>query len=87
MLYGNGLRMTPEAARRTLLLPSYTTFNLGLTHGWKNTLLGNIDGRLALMNVFDRSYSCATVPASASAPQYGARPDIYARHLQQLLIA
>jgi outer membrane receptor protein involved in Fe transport len=80
VLYGSGLRMTPEGgAPNSASLPSYTTVNLGLTHGWKNTLLGNIDGRLALMNVFDRSYLLRDGSGvGVGAPQYGARRTIYA---------
>ncbi|SFM50257.1 hypothetical protein [Rugamonas rubra] len=51
----------------------------GLTHGWRNAPLGNIDGRLALMNVFDRSYPLRDGSGvGVGAPQYGARRTIYA---------
>jgi hypothetical protein len=51
----------------------------GSTHGWKNTLLGNIDGRLALMNVFDRTYLLRDGSGvGLGAPQYGGRRTIYA---------
>ncbi|MBJ7312276.1 TonB-dependent receptor [Rugamonas sp. CCM 8940] len=80
MLYGSGLRMTPQGgAPNSASLPSHTTFNLGWTQGWKNTLFGNIDGRLALMNVFDRSYLLRDGSGvGVGAPQYGARRTIYA---------
>ena len=37
-------------------MPSYFTVNTALTHTWKNTPVGKVEGRLALINLFDKSY-------------------------------
>ena len=79
-LYGSGLRMTPDgAAPNSGTLPHYTTVNLSLTHNWKNTPIGNVEGRLALVNAFDKSYLLRDGSGvGVGAPQYGARRTLYA---------
>lgn len=79
-LYGSGLRMTPDgAAPNSGALPHYTTVNLSLTHTWKNTAAGKVEGRLALINAFDRSYLLRDGSGvGVGAPQYGARRSLYA---------
>jgi outer membrane receptor protein involved in Fe transport len=78
-LYGSGLRMTPEGgAPNSASLPSYTTVNTALTHNW-TTAFGKVEGRLALVNVFDRSYLIRDGSGiGVGAPQYGTRRSIYA---------
>lgn len=79
-LYGSGLRMTPEdGAPNSGHLPRYFTVNTALTHTWKNTPVGKVEGRLALINLFDKSYLLRDGSGvGVGAPQYGARRSIYA---------
>jgi outer membrane receptor protein involved in Fe transport len=79
-LYGSGLRMTPDdAAPNSGHLPHYTTVNLALTHTWKNTGVGTVEGRLALINAFDKSYLLRDGSGvGVGAPQYGERRSFYA---------
>jgi outer membrane receptor protein involved in Fe transport len=78
-LYGSGMRMTPAGgAPNSGSLPSYTTVNTALTHNW-TTAFGKVEGRLALVNVFDRSYLIRDGSGvGVGAPQYGTRRSIYA---------
>jgi len=78
-LYGSGLRNTPEgAAPNSGTLNNYTTVNLSLTHTWK-TQFGKVDGRLALMNLFDKSYLLRDGSGvGVGAPQYGPRRTMFA---------
>ena len=80
VLYGSGLRMTPDGgAPNSGALPGYVTANLSLTHNWKNTPVGNVEGRLAVINLFDRSYLLRDGSGvGVGAPQYGARRTLYA---------
>ncbi|MBW8902046.1 MAG: TonB-dependent receptor, partial [Massilia sp.] len=79
-LYGSGLRMTPDgAAPNSGSLPHYTTVNTSLTHTWKDTPVGRIEGRLAVINLFDKSYLLRDGSGvGVGAPQYGARRTLYA---------
>lgn len=79
-LYGSGLRMTPDdAAPNSGHLPHYTTVNLALTHTWKATPVGTVEGRLALINAFDKSYLLRDGSGvGVGAPQYGERRSLYA---------
>ena len=79
-LYGSGLRMTPDgAAPNSGHLPRYTTVNLALTHTWKATPVGTVEGRLALINAFDKSYLLRDGSGvGVGAPQYGERRSLYA---------
>ncbi|MTV36777.1 TonB-dependent receptor [Duganella radicis] len=79
-LYGSGLRMTPDGgAPNSGHLPHYTTVNLALTHTWKATPVGTVEGRLALINAFDKSYLLRDGSGvGVGAPQYGERRSLYA---------
>ncbi len=47
LIYGSGLRRTPPGAPpNSGTLPSYATLNLSLTHDWKGTPIGVVEGRL-----------------------------------------
>jgi len=80
VLYGSGLRNTPDgAAPNSGSLPSYVTANLTLTHNWKKTPVGDVEGRLSMLNVFDRSYLLRDGSGvGVGAPQYGSRRTLYA---------
>jgi outer membrane receptor protein involved in Fe transport len=78
-LYGSGLRQTPDGgAPNSGTLPHYATVNATLTHTWK-TPVGKVEGRLALINLFDRSYLLRDGSGvGVGAPQYGPRRTLYA---------
>lgn len=80
VIYGSGLRNTPPGgAPNSTELPGYTTVNAALTHTWKNTPVGTIEGRLALINLFDKSYLLRDgTGVGVGAPQYGASRTLYA---------
>ncbi|MEJ1959470.1 MAG: TonB-dependent receptor, partial [Nitrosomonadales bacterium] len=76
---GSGLRKTPDGgAPNSASLPSYVTANASLTHQWKETSVGNVEGRLAVINLFDKSYLLRDgTGIGVGAPQYGARRTLY----------
>jgi outer membrane receptor protein involved in Fe transport len=80
VLYGSGLRKTPDGgAPNSSSLPAYTTVNFALTHEWKHTGYGDLEGRLALINAFDRTYLLRDGSGvGVGAPQFGARRTFYA---------
>lgn len=80
VLYGSGLRMTPDdGAPNSGHLPHYATVNLALTHTWKATPVGTVEGRLALVNAFDKVYLLRDGSGvGVGAPQYGERRSLYA---------
>lgn len=80
MLYGSGLRKTPEGGTpNSGTLSPYTTFNAALTHKWKKTAIGDIEGRIAVVNLFDKIYLLRDGSGiGVGAPQYGARRTLYA---------
>ena len=80
VLYGSGLRTTPDdGAPNDGHLPHYTTVNLALTHTWKATPVGTLEGRLALVNAFDKVYLLRDGSGvGVGAPQYGERRSLYA---------
>jgi outer membrane receptor protein involved in Fe transport len=79
-LYGSGLRRTPVGgAPNTATLPQHTIVNMSLTHSWQDTALGKLEGRLALVNLFDQSYLLRDgTGVGVGAPQYGASRTLYA---------
>ncbi|MES2152635.1 MAG: TonB-dependent receptor [Pseudomonadota bacterium] len=79
-LYGSGLRLTPDGgAPNSGALPHYTTVNATLTHTWKKTPVGTLEGRIALVNLFDKSYLLRDDSGvGVGAPQYGPRCTLYA---------
>jgi|GEM_PF-35956 len=80
VIYGSGLRNTPPGgAPNSTELPGYSTVNAALTHTWKKTPIGTIEGRLALINIFDKSYLLRDgTGVGVGAPQYGASRTMYA---------
>ena len=79
-IYGSGLRNTPPGgAPNSTELPGYTSVNAALTHTWKNTGVGTVEGRLAVVNIFDKSYLLRDgTGVGVGAPQYGAARTLYA---------
>jgi outer membrane receptor protein involved in Fe transport len=80
LLYGSGLRRTPDGgAPNSGTLPGYVTVNTALTHTWAHTPVGKLEGRIALINLFDRSYLLRDGSGvGVGAPQWGARRTLYA---------
>lgn len=78
-LYGSGLRLTPDGgAPNSGTLPHYATVNASLTHTWK-TSVGKVEGRLAMINLFDKSYLLRDGSGvGVGAPQFGPRRTMYA---------
>ena len=79
-LYGSGLRKTPIGGTpNSAALNPYTTFNAAFVHNWKKTAVGDIEGRLSLINIFDKTYLLRDGSGvGVGAPQYGARRTLYA---------
>lgn len=79
MIFGSGLRNTPQGATpNSATLPDYILFNSNVTRVWKDTGFGTIEGRIALLNMFDRSYLLRDgTGIGVGAPQYGARRTLY----------
>jgi len=80
VIYGSGLRNTPDdAPPNSGKLPSYATVNLGLIHDWAATPIGTVQGRLAIINLFDRVYLLRDGSGvGVGAPQYAQRCTFYA---------
>jgi len=78
-IYGSGLRNTPDnGAPNSTSLPDYITFNTNLTRTWKDTPAGSIEGRVALLNIFDHSYMLRDgTGIGVGAPQFGARRTLF----------
>jgi outer membrane receptor protein involved in Fe transport len=75
IIYGSGLRNTPDGAPpNSGKLPSYATMNLALVHDWKNSPLGNLEGRVGISNLFDKTYLLRDGSGvGVGAPQHGGR--------------
>jgi outer membrane receptor protein involved in Fe transport len=75
LIYGSGLRNTPDGAPpNSGKLPSYTTMNLALVRDWKNSPLGNLEGRVGITNLFDKTYLLRDGSGvGVGAPQHGGR--------------
>lgn len=79
MLFGTGMRATPDGgAPNSASLADYTVFNAGYTHTWQYGNKGEVEGRLAVLNIFDHSYLLRDgTGIGVGAPQYGARRTFY----------
>ena len=79
-LYGSGLRKTPAGdPPNSATVPHYTTVNAAFTHDWKKTTVGDVQARIAVINLFDKSYLLRDgTGINVGAPQYGARRTLYA---------
>jgi outer membrane receptor protein involved in Fe transport len=63
MLYGDGLR---SGFANTNQVPSYYTFNVGLTHNIALPKFGNLQLRFDVVNLFDKGYQLRTGSGAAS---------------------
>ncbi|MFZ6645147.1 TonB-dependent receptor [Undibacterium sp. TJN25] len=78
-LYGSGLRKTPDGgAPNSASLAAYTTVNAAFTHNWKKTAVGDVEGRVSMINLFDKSYLLRDGSGvGVGAPQFGPRRTLY----------
>jgi outer membrane receptor protein involved in Fe transport len=75
VLYGSGLR---RGFANSEHLPSYTQVNLGLTHPLAVPMIGPLDLRFAVINVFDKVYELRDGSGiGVGAPQFGPRRGFY----------
>ncbi len=75
MIYGSGLRNTPDGAPpNSGKLPAYATMDLTFVHQWNETPVGNMEGRVGITNLFDKTYLIRDGSGvGVGAPQYGGR--------------
>ena len=75
VIFGSGLRNTPDGAPpNSGKLPSYVTANLALIHTWNESPVGNLEGRVGIVNLFDKTYLLRDGSGvGVGAPQYGER--------------
>lgn len=79
LIFGSGVRSTPDGGPPNgAALPHYTVVNLSLTHTWKQSPTSDIEGRIAMLNVFDKVYLLRDgTGIGVGAPQYGARRTLF----------
>lgn len=74
-IYGSGLR---SGFANTDSLPVYTQVNLSATHPFVVSKLGKVEGRISVLNVFDKVYEIRDGSGiGVGAPQFGPRRGIY----------
>ena len=75
LIFGSGLR---NGFANTDHLPAHAQVNLGLTRNFATPELGKLDGRISLLNLFDKSYELRDgTGIGVGAPQYGSRRTVY----------
>ena len=79
MVYGSGLRRTPDGGvPNGAALPGYTVVNAAYSHTWKQPSGGDVVARIAVLNLFDRTYLLRDgTGIGVGAPQYGTRRSLY----------
>jgi outer membrane receptor protein involved in Fe transport len=79
LIFGSGLRSTPDdGAPNSASLKSYTVANVSYVHTWKQPSGSDIEGRIAVLNLFDTSYLLRDgTGVGVGAPQYGTRRSLY----------
>jgi len=85
LIFGSGLRNTPDGAPpNSGKLPSYATMNLAYVHEWKNAPFGSLEGRVGVVNLFDKTYLIRDGSGvGVGAPQYGERRTWFAALTQR----
>jgi len=79
-IFGSGLRVTPENSnnKNSGHLASYFTMNLGTTYKFDTPQLGHLDGRLAIINLFDKTYELRDgTGIGVGPPAFGQRRAFY----------
>ncbi len=79
LIYGSGMRATPASGiPNGSSLSPYTVVNLALVHTWKESATSDIEGRVAILNLFDKVYLLRDgTGIGVGAPQYGARRTLF----------
>ena len=80
-IFGSGLRVTPADTSNSNSdhLPSYFTMNLGATYRFDTFHFGRVDGRLAIINLFDKTYEIRDgTGIGVGPPAFGQRRAFYA---------
>lgn len=80
-IFGSGLRTTPSDTpnRNSGHLASYFTMNLGATYRFDVPQFGRLDGRLAIINLFDKTYELRDgTGIGVGPPAFGPRRAFYA---------
>jgi outer membrane receptor for ferrienterochelin and colicins len=82
MIFGTGLRQDYTLATYTIPngdhTPSYTEFNLGLSHAFKFEHAGALTARFDVINLFDKVYQIRSgTGIGVFAPQFGARRGLF----------
>jgi outer membrane receptor protein involved in Fe transport len=74
-LFGSGLRRTgADNVPNGEALPHYTVVNTTYMHTWSSHLVGEIEGRLGILNLLDKSYELRDgTGVGVGAPQWGIR--------------
>lgn len=75
LIFGSGLRNTPDGAPpNSGKLPSYATMNVAYVQTWKASPIGEVEGRLGVINLFDKTYLLRDGSGvGVGAPQFGER--------------
>ena len=79
-IFGSGLRTTPADTSNSNSghLASYLTVNLGATYQLDTRQFGRLDGRLAVINLFDRTYELRDgTGVGVGPPAFGPRRALY----------
>lgn len=79
LIFGSGLRSTPDGgAPNSAALKNYTVVNAAYAHTWKQSASRDIEARVALLNLFDKSYLLRDgTGVGVGAPQFGTRRSLY----------
>jgi outer membrane receptor protein involved in Fe transport len=74
-IFGTGLRRTREdGVPNGDHLPAYTVVNATFIHSWNKTPFGDLQGRVGVLNIFDKSYELRDgTGVGVGAPQWGVR--------------
>lgn len=79
VIFCSGVRRTPDGGPPNgAALPSYTVVNLSLSHTWKASSTSDIEGRVAILNLFDKVYLLRDgTDIGVGAPQHGTRRTLF----------
>jgi outer membrane receptor protein involved in Fe transport len=84
-IFGTGLRRTAENVNPADIipngdhLPAYAVVNATFIHSWNKTPFGDLQGRVGVLNVFDKSYELRDgTGVGVGAPQWGVRRTFFA---------
>ena len=77
-------RMPDGAPPNSGKLPAYATMGVALIHEWKDLAVGNLEGRVGITNLFDKTYLLRDgTGVGVGAPQYGGRRTWFAALTQR----